>query len=55
MKTEAQRMIENASELSDEKCELCRRLLTKKALSYSLRFYAKKLCGSCQRVYDKVR
>jgi len=33
---------------TNKKCTTCARIITKAQLSYSLRFYKKILCGSCQ-------
>jgi hypothetical protein len=42
----------NFSGWSDAACVTCRRRTTKAQTSYSLRFYGKPLCRSCQKLED---
>jgi hypothetical protein len=49
-KTQVERMMESFSGMSGVKCEICKKETTQAQLSYSMRFYAKPLCRSCQRL-----
>lgn len=55
MKTIAEQIREVHSGWSDKECSLCERPLTNAALSYSMRFYGKPLCKSCQRVGEPLK
>ena len=46
--TRVQSIIERSSGLSGEKCKICKQYVTNAQLTYSMRFYGKPLCRTCQ-------
>ena len=48
--TTAEMVAKNNSGLSEVKCSYCKSLTTNAQLSYSMRFYGKPLCKTCQRL-----